>query len=119
MFSAADPGPAGEFGGCCRSPNMWRSPLNGDFQYGLIAAPMTASTEPPAPIGQLVNTSQRAIYGINRDFRDRSVLRSSRAAEWTTWCSTTRSTLSQHITLTAFATPTPLTLHVPKGCRWW
>jgi len=80
---------------------------------------MTASTEPPAPIGQLVNTSQRAIYGINRDFRDRSVLRSSRAAEWTTWCSTTRSTLSQHITLTAFATPTPLTLHVPKGCRWW
>jgi len=25
MFSAADPGPAGEFGGCCRSPNMWRS----------------------------------------------------------------------------------------------
>src|SRR2546427_4071575 len=59
-------------------------PLNGDFQYGLIAAPMTASMEPPAPIGQLVNTSQPAIYGINRDFRDRSVLRSSRAAEWTT-----------------------------------
>ena len=40
--------------------------------------------EPPAPIGQLVNTSQRAIYGINRDFRDRSVLRSSRTAELTT-----------------------------------
>jgi len=68
MFSAADPGPAGEFGGCCRSPNMWRSPLNGDFQYRLIAAPMTASTEPPAPIGQLVNTSQRAKYGINLEF---------------------------------------------------
>src|SRR6266849_151143 len=27
------------------------------FQYGPIAAPMTASTEPPAPIGQLANTS--------------------------------------------------------------
>jgi len=85
MFSATDPGPAGEFGGCCRSPNMWRSPLNGDFQYGLIAAPMTASTEPPAPIGQLINTSQRAIYEINRDFRYGSCSLRSRLAERTTW----------------------------------
>jgi len=31
MFSAADPGPAGEFGGCCRSPNMWRSTAKRGF----------------------------------------------------------------------------------------
>src|SRR5712691_5702612 len=31
--------------------------------------PMTASTEPPAPIDQLVNASQQAIYGISKLIR--------------------------------------------------
>jgi hypothetical protein len=32
--------------------------MSRDLRYGPIAAPMTASMEPPVLVGQLVNTSQ-------------------------------------------------------------
>src|SRR5262245_13654461 len=40
-----------------KPPDLWGL-LNRHFRYGPIAAPVTASTEPPRAVGALVNTSQ-------------------------------------------------------------
>src|SRR2546426_3843051 len=93
--------------------SLWR--IRGGLRRG-AGCTAVGATQPDSNTIAPANSRRLDIEVLlSRDFRDRPMRRSSRGAGRTTSRSTNPFYLSQHITLAAFAAPTPLTLPVPEG----